>query len=281
MKTKISTVVAVLVVFCVSDASAWYMNKDVTNLGPDAEDLAVLISGNHNVTWNYKGYSSGPKRGRFDSFADGPDGPNTLLRWRNFDDGSDTTINTNQTIHIGWAINGNSQIVDMYWTDASGNRIPGSVVYNIDTEWTYETAEDIAQATWQNAFDPSEGGRQSITISNIQYTLLDSEIDPNQLNAENPDLVGLFQPLEGGDSFSLDFGQSQTLLIPGNVPEESAVVLRYEISAVGSAAQTIDFVQFVAPPDIPTVSQWGLIVMAALLVLAGTIVIVRRRRVAA
>ena len=35
------------------------------------------------------------------------------------------------------------------------------------------------------------------------------------------------------------------------------------------------------PPDIPTVSEWGLIIMAVLLVTAGAVVIMRRRRAVA
>src|SRR5580704_2621458 len=106
-------------------AQAYDVNKDLRNLGPAAHDLAVVLSGPETIIAHYDGYPSG----NFASFSNGLSGSNQLLRWQNFWDGNDNRIENGQVIHVGWTTaDHSSSILDMYWTDVCGNRIPGSVV---------------------------------------------------------------------------------------------------------------------------------------------------------
>jgi hypothetical protein len=50
-------------------------NQDLKNLGPNADDIAVELSGNHAILSHYDGGL--PTWRMFSSFASGPIGPNT------------------------------------------------------------------------------------------------------------------------------------------------------------------------------------------------------------
>ncbi|BAP57947.1 hypothetical protein THII_3650 [Thioploca ingrica] len=52
-----------------------HTNKDLKNLGPNAYDIAVELSGNHAILNHYDGGL--PTWGMFSSFASAPIGPNT------------------------------------------------------------------------------------------------------------------------------------------------------------------------------------------------------------
>jgi hypothetical protein len=175
----------------------------------------------------------------------------------------------------------------MVWTDKNGNEIgigafvnPTAVPVPRGPSPGEPQRDGYYQIIYNNSFAPI-GLQQTITISNVHYAVIMAPVPLDHLNAQNAWLAAEFEPLPGGTSFNVPFGESVSLPIPGTV--NSALVVRYEVSAVGSPADVIDFMQFVPDgPPIPTVSQWGLIAMAGLLLTVGAIVIVRhRRRVAA
>ncbi|MBU0640461.1 MAG: IPTL-CTERM sorting domain-containing protein [Planctomycetes bacterium] len=278
MSSQSRIAVAMAIVMTASSALAYDVNKDLTNLGPKAYDVAVLLAGSETVTDHYDGYPGGPYQGQFDTFTVEDSGGNTLLHWRGFDDGSDNVINTGQTIHIGWSTEDHfSNILDMWWTDSAGNRIAGSVVLNITCNWTFSAAAQLAQAEWCN-IHLGGGSPRTITILHPHYAVFPEAIPLEDLNTQNTALAAALQPFSVS-SFDVAYGDCATQDIPGAVPEGSAVVLRYEVEAGGSQAETLDFVQFIAvQPAVPTVSEWGLIVMALLLLTAGAVIVRRRRR---
>ncbi len=259
------------------------VNKDITNQGPDAHDVAVELSGTETVWDHFDGFHFSPPVGWFNSFASGPSGPNTLLHWQNFDDGTDNVINNGQEIHIGWSTQDHaSNVKDMYWTDATGQRLPGSKVYNSTTKWTYEQSSQVMHAAWDNIFSPDGGPGETITVSDVVYAVLDVAIDLDSLNHQNAFLSGLFAPLPGGASFEVPPGGTVTLDIPAPVLPGHVVVARYEVTAPGSDAIVIDFVQSnPAGSVIPTLTEWGLIIFALLVMGCMAWVFVRRRKMAA
>lgn len=180
-----------LLLFVMHAALGYDVNKDLRNLGPPAHDLTVILSGSETVTNHFDGYLSG----RFQSFATGPVGSNTAMKWDDFRDNDNNIIDTGQTIHVGWSTaDHSSHIKDMYWTDATGRRLPGSVVFNITTGWRYEVEREVLILSWRNELVPEEGDPRPIQVSNVQVALLPGPVPLEDLNAENRMLEEWLQP---------------------------------------------------------------------------------------
>jgi hypothetical protein len=218
-------------------AFAYCVNKDLKNLGPTAYDLAVILSGNQNVTSTFNGYSSGPKAGRFGSVSKGPSGGNTTIHWQNFRDGHDTAINTGQVIHVGWCTTAQSNVNNMYWTNQQGNPIPGSVVYNITSNWRYNT-NFVVVAVFRNEFPVP------VRISDVRWAVFPTPFGLDRINTENVELNEALRPVPGGESFVVAPGEEVELPLPDVVPGW-VLELRYQVSGSGSDAEALDFVEVV------------------------------------
>lgn len=239
---RVFFVLSVVVLIAIPSLQAYDVNKDLKNLGPDAHDLAVVLSGSETVTSHYDGYPIGlPKGGKFGSFAHGPNADgNTVMHWQNFKDGKDTTINTGQVIHVGWSTSDHSSsVIDMYWTGKDGQRLPGSVIFNLTSNWRYE--QSFVWVNWLHEY----AGNSAIEIRNVHFAVIAAPIPLDTLNTENAMLDEQLQPLPGGENFEIVPGEEVSLQIPEEVMPGSAVVLRYEVLGTGSDAESLDFVQFV------------------------------------
>jgi hypothetical protein len=260
---------------------AYDQNKDLKNEGPDAYDLTVVLRGEENITDHYDGYHSGSKKGWFETFRQGPDGSgNTNVEWDSFVDEDDDIINTDQVIHIGWTTEDEGDeggdIKDMYWTDQNGDRVDESVVYNMDSGYRYGSPLSVF---WANHFDPAVGGQQTMTLSNVKFAISQYRIPLDSLNFENAYLAGLFQDLPGPARFDVPYGDTIFVQIPVRVPSQCALVLRYEVWASG-IAQSTDFVQLVPGDEVPSITGWGLIILAVLVLASGIWVVIQRRKTA-
>jgi len=225
---------------------AYDVNKDLRNIGGQpAHDLGVVLSGQESVINHYDGYYER----RFGAFAWGPSGPNTLLRWQNvIEPGGNGQIDPGEVVHVGWSTaDHSSNVLDMYWTDASGNRIPGSKIYNITTDWTYETA-GLLVISFENIFTTEWGEQQPIHIMEVALGMFPQPWPLELLNARNTELNMMLQPLPGGEHIVILPGQRFDLTVPMPIPPGAAVVLRYRVTGPADAAEAIDWVQFVVEP---------------------------------
>jgi len=284
MNRKVCAAAIIWMLFLFVTAFSYDVNKDVKNLGSNAQDLAVELSGTETVTSHYDGYPVGTgtgKDGKFSSFSTGASGGNTKLHWQNFNDGSDNNINTNQSIHVGWSTaDHSSNVRDMYWTDGTGAKKPGSQVFNITTGWTYTQALSQLNASWDNIFSPGGGPGSTVTITNAMYAVVNNHIPLDSLNGFNASLAALLiNPVPGGNTFTVSAGGSVSRTISG-VAAGKYVVFRYDVSAPADSAQVTDFVQVPAAADIPTLSEWALIIFSVLLLGLMTYYVIRRRQVA-
>jgi hypothetical protein len=283
MKRLIIVFGIAMLLLSIQPASAcFWVNKDLKKLSAgSAYDVAVELDGNYNITGHFDGYHSGSKVGWFNSFSWGPQSGRTKLHWQNFQNGSDNKIDQNDVIHIGW---GNcdsraSKPVDMYWTDASGNKIPGEI-YNITSGWHYITSTKKVWLEWTNSFRQGSSDTATITIANVRYAVLNTAVPLENLNTENATLAAQLQVLPGGTGFAVVPGATAQLEVPGSVDTTQSVVVRYEVSAAGSAAAATDFIEITDPTIIPTLSEWGLILLSLVLLGLITYYAVRRRRLA-
>jgi hypothetical protein len=215
------------------------VNKDFTNLGPGAYDLAIVLQGAETLTNHWDGYLSGDKVGWFTAPTTSTVGGNTVIHWQNFADGGNNVIDTNQTIHVGFSTaDGTHKIVDIYWTDINGNRVPGSVVYDVATGQTYKSGR--FDWTFANNFATAA----PVSVTNIRYAVFSQPFPLGQLNSENTALASSLAPLSA--DLVLGPGEQRPVTVPVSVPAGSAVVIVYQTSAPGSGASLVNYVQTLA-----------------------------------
>lgn len=177
-----------------------------------------------------------------------------------------------------------ARVLCAYWTDAAGNFIGGAMpvlgvgIYAVGGNAIAEVRHNWA--SWTGTGYPPQPGDGlgtplgGITVSNVSYAICNVARPLEELNdglLADPTLTWV--PLGG---FSLSYGE-MTPLDLGPIAAPEVVLLRFE--AVGGGQTTTEIIQFRAP-SVPTVSEWGLIILTLLLLTAGTILVARRRRVA-
>jgi hypothetical protein len=214
------------------------VNKDLQNLGPAAYDVAIVLQGSETLTNSFNGYHSGDIVGWFNAPTTTTVGGNTVIHWQTFRDDDNNQIDRNQTIHVGYSTNGSHTVVDMYWTDINGNRIPGSVVYDVKANATYRT--NRFSWTLSNQF----ANAADIAISNVRFAVLSSPLPLGDLSRNNIELANALSAIDGG--LTLAPGEARSIDLPVAVAPGSAVVLVYEVSAPESSAVVTNYVQAIA-----------------------------------
>jgi hypothetical protein len=218
-------------------ASADYcVNKDIINLGPTAYDLAVLINPPQPVTFHYDGWAGA----LFGTFTVAPSGPDQMLHWQNLNGVNDpipTGTATGPLFHIGWCTGSPNNVTNMYWTDLSGNPIPGGVVYQVSG---HASSSSTPGVQWDNATN------HSFTVNNVYYSPVPTPFPLGDLNGRNTNLTKLLKPLPGGKAIPIDPRKSAQLSLPGVNPGDWLVVV-YEVTGEGTRGIVKDFVQFQMP----------------------------------
>lgn len=212
-------------------------NKDLINLGPTAYDIAVLISPVQSVTFHYDGWAGAV----FTSFTVGTSGTDDVLHWQNLN-GTNAPIPTGNPagpiqVHIGWCTPGPHTLDQMYWTDLSGNQIPGSIVDQVSG---HASGSSTPGVQWDNATN------HSFTVNKVYYATSQSRWDLSALNRNNTVLARQFIPLPGGTSLPIGSKQSVQLSVPG-AKAGDWIVLMYNVTSSGTKAVVTDFVQFQFP----------------------------------
>lgn len=245
--------------------SAWCAdsNPDIHNIsGVTAYDITVVL----------KGDLMDPSTGLTEIVTDpilhyseyAPLGPNTRIWWW----GGPVPHCTK--IHIGWSTaTHTSEIIDMYWTDEHGNPIPDKKIAIVGGH---------IGDRWFEVRHIFEWGGGVINVSNINYAFLAARLPLSELNRDNDSLSALLHPLPGGEDITLAYGQRLIIPFPDTVPTGYAVVMRYAVTAPGSAGEIVYYFQDVPEAgEIPTFSEWGVISFGILL-LTGLLFCLRRRR---
>jgi hypothetical protein len=241
------TLTSLVLAAALSTSASWAVgpidfNADFTNTGWwTAYDIALVLAGNEQIDGTYDGEA--PKYLHFRNFCRTTDGSTTTLHWQApWDETTNTpgAITPGKTIHVGYSTPDNtSTILDAYWTDVYGGRIPGGGIAI--------TAAHIDQAgvTISNSF------KDRISISNLSYNLYPTRLDLRQLVGANQALMADLRPLGGPAVLSIDPGQSLRFDFPSPVPPGYAAVVVFNQGGATSTANALSFTQAVPGQGAP------------------------------
>lgn len=213
------------------------INVDLENRGPAAHDLAIVLAGQETVTRTMNGHHSGHSlAGWFSPPSNTNVNGNTVIHWQNFWDDDNNQIDKNQTIHVGFSTSDSSHTIrDMYWTNLQGNRIPGSVVYDVKAEIIYRSDRPYWHLEHEMAYPAT------ISLSNLRFAVLSNRLELEQLGRDNAELLAALQPLSG--DVELAPGEALELPIPAATPAGSSLVIVYSVGGEGSGALLTNYVQ--------------------------------------
>jgi hypothetical protein len=269
MKRIIVYTVAILFMTGTTTAQGdtYYVNKDMHNgTGQDAYDFKIILGGAQNIIWHFDGYENDNHFDDFDwEVVDG----NTVLDWNDPNPGPIPDCNW---VHVGYEYtknNGPAPVLLACWTDANGDPITGGDVNQPTPYFEREDPQDPCSGV-NIIFTNDLETEETVTVENVYYTVYQQPLSLDQLNQQNAQLASDLSLVSGGAGpFVLGPGQSTQLSIPP-VPYGYSVVIRFE------GEEFVDFAQQTMGAPIPTVSQWGLIIMGLLMLAVGTTMIQRR-----
>ncbi len=248
MKRLTLIVIACLLVsFSIAPAQWWGWNKDLYNWSTqEAYDLAVIMDGRSPVDWHFDGYTTGHY---FNNFAAYPVGPYMCLHWTN----PNGPIPVGDMVHIGASgSTGNLEIIDMYWTNQWGVRIPRSVVWNATARVRYESGFPVICLV--NRIDlgdiilDEEEWRtpRPIQIGNFSFIVQDTRVELEDLNAANETLNADMQVLL--PEVVVGTGEELAITLPVQATAGQYIIIRWENMAEGvggsDATQARDWAEF-------------------------------------
>ncbi len=254
------------------------VNKEVHQgvTGIEVWDFKVILAGAETIIWHFDGYLD---EWHFNSYRDtiyydpffGQ--TVTMLKWWNpqYNDDPDTLpIPYCDTVHIGYQVaNPPANVLGAFWTDANQNPIIPQGYVRQPTHWVTPWPGPIFLRFYNDLYNAVD-----IYIDNIYYQIFSTGIPNDDLNDRNPllDPTNMI-PISG--SYTITSGDSVSFEIPG-VQENEWVVYRFD------AEGEINFVEFgqhqVEVASIPTLPEWGLIILTMLL-LATAVWLMRKRKV--
>ncbi len=257
------------------DCQEWLHNDS----GETAHDLTKILKGKHTIERTYPGNKFKDVEVEYHSQQD--------ITSVHFSGGTvehcswtDACFNTKEGPPV--------EVIHAFWTDEYGQKI-GNVVgvgtnaYDSDGDVVVEVIHEWVDWTGTGyPIEPNDGPGAPmgpITITDVRYAITDTVRPLEDLNNDllDPNLTPELTWVDV-NGVTLNYGQS----MPYNLgPLEASSVVLFRFMATGEGHESVEMIQY-REPIIPTVSEWGLIVMAVLLLTAGAFVIVqRRRRVAA
>jgi hypothetical protein len=232
------TLTTLVLAATLSTSVSWAMgpvdfNADFLNTGTvTAYDIALVLAGNETIDGTYNGEGSYP---HFRNFCQTSDGSTTTMHWQspwNESTGNPVPITPGTTVHVGYSTPDNtSEILDAYWTDQGGGRIPGG---GIAITWGHI---DQAGVTISNSL------KSRISIRNLRYNLFPQRWPLADLVGTNQALSDSLLPLPGPAALTLDPGQSARFEFPSAIPPGYAAVVVFNEGGSEGAANALVFSQ--------------------------------------
>jgi hypothetical protein len=277
-KVKYSLFIGLVCLMVVTHAFAWMINENYKQLdGRGATDFEILLQGDISGQVTGGGFScvTNPFADPNRSMPKDPYG-NTIVRF----DGSSSIPKSDTNNHFGIYGDGKKpRVLVKAWSFASApTRVP---VPKSNFDFLYDSASRTLQIIVENT------SPDTVTFQDVGFLLGHVERPIEDLNQTTLP-PGAFDPLpELNHEYSP--GDSNSVTISGVEP--SAYVITYgtvffsgpsagnDYNSTGGEWAEVAVIDQV-PEAIPTVSEWGLVIMVLLLLGAGTIVLTRCRRTA-
>ncbi len=211
----------------------YYVAADVYNFGPDATGLTVAVEPAIRVIDH-------TDEGFAQFIAEDTGTGQTQLKWSGRS-APPAALPTSDSAHVVWTADRPHKIVDAWWTDAAGQRFPGtnSVIYNATTEGFYREGQYRVKLT--NATQPTDPGipPRPMQLTDIMYAIEKKEgILVQHLNNENRELMAALTMLEPGP-VTIAPGDSIELVIPGPVETDDWVNLVATSTVTGSTISRV------------------------------------------
>lgn len=265
-----------------------YTSKRVhNNTGVDAWDIVIMMAGRRTVVNHYDGNPNGLHFRQFSTWQAQLGGQwYTYMRWFDPADGNTPgPIPFCSYVRIGYYLNKPAKYAHGWWTDAGGGRIPNGHIQQPShwvRYWNFADrlprlilSNDFAEIILADSIIP--GCPEPTLLSNFYYGVFDAEIPLDSLSGDNPNLLGL-TPV-GPPSIQFDsVGQSYYIDINEPIEEGQYLVYRFE---GGITNDYMDYGQHEMERKVPSLTEYGVIVLVALLLLSGIFVLYRRRRATA
>ncbi len=215
----------------------YYTGKSVYNFGPEAYGLTILVEPAIRVIEHVDD--------GFDQFSAQNIGTRrTKLQWSERP-APPLALPTSDMAHVVWVADKPHKVVDAWWTDGIGGRIPSSIIYNLTTEGFYNRGQYRIKFT--NTTQPTDPAilPAPIHLSYITYNIERKEgILSKHLNYENRELMAALELIEAGP-ITLAPGEAIELQIPESVQLSDwvNVVSMSTVASSPTISQVIDFVQ--------------------------------------
>lgn len=180
------------------------------------------------------------------------------------------------TYHVGIDakyVGSHGKILGEYQTDSLGQVIPGSDV-GVPNLAIGSAPE---QGRVLEVINPSPS--DSVKIDRLEYAVSSIDIPLDSLNYYNPLVQGLSWNILVSTTTDLLPGDTLIVDVPDGPPIDPHLYSR-ALTSTPSGIAISEIVWRADFPSFPTLSEWGILIMALLLLAAGTIAIIRRRKVA-
>jgi hypothetical protein len=263
-------------------ALAWDVQEKCTNTtGQPAHDLTKIVLGQSAVTSAITNQLGTPSIVNFDGVS--------IIHWG---PGGTPVSSTPPNNWVWGCFNAATQpnLIAAYWTNASGQFI-GLAAVEVTFHYRWDGGHGVltAEHTWHSwvgtGYPPAPSDHIGpplgpITGTNVYWAATDHLRPLTELNDAlytDPSLT--WAPLDDFSLLGSGATQDYTLSGPG-LDSASFLLLRFVAAGEGLSTPTIQQIPL-AVHAIPTVSQWGLIILTLLLLASGIFVVYRRRLPAA
>jgi hypothetical protein len=251
-----------------------YTNKDVHQGVQDVPvwDFKVILQGEVNVLWWYTGY---PDAWRFQQFEWWhPGDGTTVLKWWDpiGPSGEPGPIPYCVYVHVGWLIDPPTNVILCSWTDEHQNPIFPQGFVKEPSHFVTPLPDPVLILSYWIEYGEAE-------VSDFYYQFYQEEIPLDQLNDRNPMLdPANMIPVPG--SWVIPPGSEVFIPIPDPPGPDWYYVYRFKGWCDNIFEDFGQHQMEEEQADIPTLTEWGMIILALLLLTAGTIAVVRRRKAA-
>ncbi|MEE9554912.1 MAG: IPTL-CTERM sorting domain-containing protein [candidate division Zixibacteria bacterium] len=250
-------------------------NKDIYQgmLEDWGTNIEIVLFGQHPILNHFDG---SPPQWGFQTFEILTSEYSTSLRWSN----PYSPIPPGNTVHVGWVTPTATTIMDAGWRDdILWDPIWDGTIFEIGHE-ILPLTESPGYPTLRLTYGiPTT---QPVWITELYYLLWDYPFPLDLLKPENPFLDPTspefamtpiaIEPIEmfPGDAIDIEIVE---LSLSGQ-----PIVIRFSGSGNNSYVEYGQHIITAPTADVPTLSEWGMMLMGLLLLVIGTVAVVRRRR---